>query len=151
VTKLLIVLANIDNTTGEIQLDDVFVSDLGVRHWRSVYSRKASGMIRIPGSQRYVAPEVIQDGEAGLTTAVDVWAIGCIGYELVTGRPLFDNDDEIISYAEMSSLDPGKTASIRQLPTIHRVLEHCLKPQPENRWNVWDLLGNLRQNMEPSA
>jgi serine/threonine protein kinase len=100
-------------------------------------------MMRIPGSQRYVAPEVLQDGEGGLAAPADIWAIGCIGYELVTGNPLFENDDEILSYAETNSLDEGKLAPIRQLPKIHRVLRHCLEPKPEDRWNVWVLLGNL--------
>lgn len=100
-------------------------------------------MMRIIGSQRYIAPEVLQDGEAGLTAAADIWAVGCIGYELITGNSLFDNDDEILSYAETGSLNPDKIAPIHELPNIYNVISHCLESNPNQRWNVWTLLANL--------
>ena len=40
------------------------------------------------GTRYYMAPEIILMGKCGLM--VDIWAIGCILYELSTGRLLFD-------------------------------------------------------------
>jgi cyclin-dependent kinase-like len=41
----------------------------------------------------YRAPELLV-GDANYSGAVDVWAIGCIFVELITGRPLFTGDTD---------------------------------------------------------
>ena len=41
----------------------------------------------------YRAPELLV-GDTAYGKAVDVWAIGCIFFELVTGRPLFPGDSD---------------------------------------------------------
>src|SRR5271154_3959480 len=40
------------------------------------------------GSFPYVSPEVLLNGESSLTQFSDIWAAGCIGYELCTGKQL---------------------------------------------------------------
>ena len=42
----------------------------------------------------YRAPEILL-GERHYTPAVDVWSVGCIVYELLTGRPLFRGDSQV--------------------------------------------------------
>ncbi|KAL9627192.1 MAG: hypothetical protein Q9204_006744 [Flavoplaca sp. TL-2023a] len=44
------------------------------------------------GMDRNFAPEIAFEGR--FSKASDVWALGCIIYELFTGEPLFKNDDE---------------------------------------------------------
>lgn len=41
----------------------------------------------------YRAPELLV-GDSNYSKAVDVWAIGCIFVELVTGQPLFSGDSD---------------------------------------------------------
>lgn len=41
----------------------------------------------------YRAPEVIGKLRGGYTSAMDMWSIGCIFAEIVTGKPLFMGDD----------------------------------------------------------
>ena len=41
----------------------------------------------------YRAPELLV-GDANYSKPVDVWAIGCIFVELITGRPLFTGDTD---------------------------------------------------------
>lgn len=41
----------------------------------------------------YRAPELLV-GDANYNKPVDVWAIGCIFVELMTGRPLFTGDTD---------------------------------------------------------
>src|SRR5436190_13307162 len=43
------------------------------------------------GTQGYRAPELLSD-DPKFTKKVDIWALGCILYELVTGRKAFDTD-----------------------------------------------------------
>jgi len=48
------------------------------------------------GTLYYMAPEILK--EEGYTHTVDIWAIGAITYELLSGQPLFDGrtEEEII-------------------------------------------------------
>jgi serine/threonine protein kinase len=39
----------------------------------------------------YLAPEVLKYGESWITTSSDIWAVGCIGYELCLGQKLAGN------------------------------------------------------------
>lgn len=48
----------------------------------------------------YRAPEILLGGKK-YSTAVDVWSIGCIFAEMVTGRPLFPGDSEIDQLFQM--------------------------------------------------
>ena len=52
-------------------------------------------------TKHYMAPEVLLGND--YNHAIDLWSLGCIGYELFTGRLLFDCDsdsDDDISYEE---------------------------------------------------
>ena len=44
------------------------------------------------GTLYYMAPEVLK--EEGYTHNVDIWSIGAITYELLSGQPLFDGRTE---------------------------------------------------------
>jgi hypothetical protein len=50
------------------------------------------------GTPGYRAPELLMDDEMKYTNKVDIWATGCILYELATGKRLFYNDWEIFAY-----------------------------------------------------
>ena len=43
---------------------------------------------------RYRAPELLM-AQQHYSTPIDVWSIGCIFIEMVTGRPLFPGDSEV--------------------------------------------------------
>ena len=45
------------------------------------------------GTLYYMAPEAARDGAVGATAAVDVYALGAMLYELVSGRPPYWTDD----------------------------------------------------------
>jgi len=50
------------------------------------------------GTASYRAPEILAQIPR-FTQKVDLWAVGCILYELVTGETLFDGDHEVMRYA----------------------------------------------------
>lgn len=59
-------------------------------------------------SRYYRAPELIL-GNKTYTTAVDVWSVGCIFAEMITGEPLFrgaNNDDQMRKIMELMDYPP---------------------------------------------
>ncbi|KAM0823240.1 hypothetical protein ACQ4PT_071000 [Festuca glaucescens] len=44
------------------------------------------------GTYGYIAPEVLL-GQTDYDGMVDMWSLGCVMAELLTGKPLFDADD----------------------------------------------------------
>ena len=66
---------------------EVVISDLGTSTFSNEYFKKFIGTIE------YQAPEAVL--ELKYSTATDIWSLGCIVFELITGDPLFNlsNDD----------------------------------------------------------
>ena len=50
------------------------------------------------GSSGYRAPELMDSGRKRYTNKVDIWSMGCILYELATGRRAFEDDWEVLQY-----------------------------------------------------
>jgi eukaryotic-like serine/threonine-protein kinase len=77
------------------------------------------------GTPRYMAPEQAA-GRKDLTIGVDVYSLGVILYERLTGRPPFLGDNLIEVLRQVRETDPPRPSSI--LPDLNRDLETiCLK------------------------
>jgi serine/threonine protein kinase len=79
------------------------------------------------GTASYRAPEILGQTPK-FSQKVDLWAIGCILYELIAGEPLFDGDHEIIRFAadekglEMPIFPFAKATNFFLLDLIRKVL-----------------------------
>ena len=51
------------------------------------------------GTCYYMAPEIILKGDC--TTMIDIWALGCMLYELLTGKILFDPNDDMLIFSHL--------------------------------------------------
>ena len=98
------------------------------------------------GTLHYLAPELIRGGTADARG--DIWALGVLLYELVTGRVPFHADtigdlcDQIkrAKYAPPAQLNP----SVR--PEVTKVIARCLKENPAERYHsAAELLRDVRQ------
>lgn len=125
---------------GFISYENVFLSDFGIRHWFSKFNRETRQMMRVVGTVPYVAPEVSRGGEAALTTAADIWAVGCIGYELFTGTRLFETEAMMEHFVNTGYVDPIQLAKLRERPKMFDVLSGCLNPNITMRSTTWKLL-----------
>ncbi|NCG20388.1 MAG: protein kinase [Rhodobacterales bacterium] len=73
---------------------------LGGRHGGGIQTRSGLPL----GTPSYMAPEQIKDA-ANVDQRADVWAIGCILYELVSGHRAFSGDDLIDTYRRVRDND----------------------------------------------
>ncbi|KAI9895572.1 hypothetical protein PsorP6_018647 [Peronosclerospora sorghi] len=90
------------NNGNEPQNEDITLKiiDLGSVGWASMpESIDNSSTTTLSGTRCYLSPEVLQYQD--MTTAMDMWALGCILYILISGRHPFDltgasTEDEIL-------------------------------------------------------
>lgn len=101
----------------------------------------------ILGTLAYMSPEVYQDGKDSLSPASDIWAIGCICYELSCGRRLFETEEMLENYIRKGHFDKSHFAHLNYIkqkePLIIHILEGCLAVDPNSRINVWTLLDRI--------
>ena len=87
------------------------------------------------GSLPWMAPETVR-GEPTLSTAIDVWALGVILYELLTGvRPFGGADAREVRRAILEREPPAPRAVNPRVPRdLDAVCRRCLQKDPERRY-----------------
>ena len=97
----------------------------------------ALGMIM--GTAAYMAPE--QAKGRPVDTRADIWAFGCVLYEMLTGRRAFEGEDVSSILAAVIQSEPRWD---RVPASVRRLLESCLEKDPRRRLrdigDVWKLL-----------
>jgi formylglycine-generating enzyme required for sulfatase activity len=109
------------------------VADFGLA--RRLDRRGATRTGAVMGTPSYIAPEQAQ-GKKGVGPATDVYALGAILYELLTGRPPFKSATDLDTMLQVISQEP---VSVRRLqPKVPRDLEtichQCLHKDPKKRY-----------------
>ncbi len=93
------------------------------------------------GSPFYMSPEQMQSSR-DVDARTDIWAIGVVLFELLTGRPPFDGETLAEICVKAASQPPPPLVGRRpEVPQeLQSVIEKCLHKQRENRYrNVAEL------------
>ncbi len=90
---------------------------------------------RVAGTPAYMAPEQTRAGK-GLTTAVDVWAVGVILFELLAGGPPFGGADvgSVLRKVAEEPAPPVRTFRPDVPRDLESIVTRCLEKRPDDRY-----------------
>jgi serine/threonine protein kinase/WD40 repeat protein len=111
------------------------VTDFGIaKLMEAKQSQTASGLIL--GTPMYMAPEQAEGLKAGVGPAADIYALGTILYEMLTGRPPFLGVSVLETLLEVGTREPLAPRQVR--PNLPRDLQticlKCLQKDPSRRY-----------------
>ncbi len=86
------------------------------------------------GTMPYMAPEQLQGGQ--VDARADIWALGCIVHELVSGSRPFSGDSQADLIASILRSDPDPPSRHQPLspPRLDWIVSRCLDKNPDRRW-----------------
>jgi len=98
----------------------------------TITSPAMTQMGMILGTAAYMSPE--QARGRPVDRRADIWAFGCVLYEMLTGKRVFEGDDVSVTLARVLEREP----SFEQLPPgmparVRTVLDRCLQKDPRQR------------------
>ncbi len=106
-----------------------YLGDFGIAR-ADTTSRTATGMVA--GSWAYLAPERTQGAPASVST--DLYALGCVLWECLTGSPAFRGSDVEVAIAQVQAPVPQLAASAPLAAEINPVLARLLAKDPDARY-----------------
>lgn len=89
----------------------------------------------IAGTPSYMAPEQATPGNALLTPAADVWALGAMLYEMLTGHPPFEGQDAAHTLRLLAAGTVRRPSRTTPVPRdLEAICLHCLQKDPRQRY-----------------
>ena len=117
------------------------VADFGVAKAASADTRGDVATALVLGTPAYMAPERTSAG-ADADHRADIYAVGVLAYELLTGSPPFTGTDSRSILSAHRSETPAPLAARRPdlPPPLAALVMRCLEKRPEDRWQSADEL-----------
>jgi eukaryotic-like serine/threonine-protein kinase len=108
-------------------------------------NRPLTGVGIKPGTLHYMAPEQLEGRDADARS--DIFALGAVLYEMLTGRKAFEGSSQASVIARILETDPPPPSSLVTTlpPVLDFVVRTALAKMPEARWqSAHDVLLELR-------
>ena len=128
----------------------LYLTDFGLTR-RVDSTRPLTATGRAVGTAAYLAPEQIR-GEP-LDRRVDVYALGCVLYQCLSGQPPYLRDtDMLIMWAHVGAEPPSLSNEVPDLPnTVDRVIKKALAKSREDRYDTCgELVSEMKRALNPS-
>lgn len=121
--------------------DEPMVTDFGLAKLLDSSDNKQTHSREIVGSPCYMAPEQVEASTGDVTTVTDVYGIGAVLYEMLSGRPPFNGASPIETMRKVAQDSP------RPLPLavprdLRVICLKCLSKRPEDRYATAAALGD---------
>jgi serine/threonine-protein kinase len=125
--------------------DHAYLSDFGLVK-RSASASGLTGTGQFVGTLDYVAPEQMRGG--AVDGAVDVYSLGCMLFQSVTGSRPFERDSDVaVMYAHLNEPPPAPSAVDPSLPVgLDDVVATAMAKEPRERYaSCSDLVAAARE------
>jgi eukaryotic-like serine/threonine-protein kinase len=130
--------ANIFVSDTGTELDFVKVLDFGLVQMRAVQAGSGGNLTTeavVACTPAYAAPEIAR-GETLYDHRVDIYALGCVAYWLVTGQRVFEADSMMQMLFNHASTPPRRPQTRTELPipsSLEQLIMECLEKDPDRR------------------
>lgn len=127
--------------------DWVKIVDFGIAHALGQDTNRLTRVGMVIGTPSFLAPELFNEGDPD--QRCDIYSLGVLLFELITGRLPFEASDIGSLIAKIVTEEAPTFTSIRsEIPTgtaLERTVRKCLERSPENRYSsVSELLAVLQ-------
>ena len=123
------------------------VADFGVSRplpWSQLADAAAEPLTQVGltvGTPAYMSPEQML-GDASTDARADLYAVGCVLFELLAGRPAFPGTDASAILTEKLSARLPSLRAVRDdvPPALERIVHAALAPRPADRYDSADAM-----------
>jgi serine/threonine-protein kinase len=119
-----------------LEYDFVKVLDFGLaRDRRPDAPQVTHTSERLTGTPAYMAPEVIL-GATEIDPRVDIYALGCVAYFLLTGQLVFEGETSmktLLKHVEETPVPPSQRTEVNVPPALDALVLKCLEKDPDRR------------------
>lgn len=122
----------------------VKVTDFGIAKATTSQTTTSSAM----GSVHYASPEQARGGYVDHRS--DIYSLGIVMYEMVTGRVPFDGETAVtvaVKHLQEQMVPPSKYCS--EIPySLEKIIKKCTEKSPDRRYqDIGDLMADLKQSL----
>lgn len=107
----------------------------------------------VGGTPAYMAPEQIL-GDRPVDGRTDLYALGCVGYWLLTGQTVFDGGTPMgtmVMHVQQAPVPPSRRTENDVPPSVESVILACLEKDPDRRPQTADELSTRLDTCDSSA
>jgi serine/threonine protein kinase len=96
-------------------------------------SRPLTAEGTIVGTFQYMAPEQLEGKESDARS--DLWALGCVLYEMATGKRAFEGPSQASLIGQIMKGEPAPMHVLQPItpPALERLVDACLRKDPADR------------------
>ena len=111
------------------------ITDFGLAKHLDIQSQTRTGAIL--GTPSYMAPEQAESRAHAIGPATDVYGLGAMLYEMLTGRPPFESDSSLTTIRKLLAQDPLPPSHLQlKVPRdLETICLKCLEKDPARRYH----------------